>query len=275
MKISILFLVVITCLTLSCKDDDSVNSNDPIAKTVRLINDDTFGAILTDSDGRSLYFYSKDTKETSECLDGCREAWPIFFKNNLTFDAGLDASDFGTITRTDGPQQTTYKGWPLYYYAGDISSGETFGNQINNIWFIAKPDFTIMYVISQLTGHDGNNYRGDYTLGSGDTFYITNIMGRTLYTNTNDTNNSNNFTKPDFSNNDIWPIVELNLDEVPSILNADDFGFINVFGRTQLTFRDWPLYYFGQDSLRGDNKGISFPAPGVWPIANLSTEIAL
>jgi len=274
MKKSILVLFVAVSLALGCQSDDSGSSNDPEPNAVRLVSDSAFGEILTDSEGRTLYYYSKDTKTTSECLDGCREAWPIFFANNLTLDAGLNASDFGTITRPDGPQQTTYMGWPLYYFASDINPGDTNGDQVNDIWYIAKPDYSIMFVLSQLTGHDGNNYRGDYTLGNGDTFYITDIMGRTMYTFSGDSNNTNTFTAPDFSNNDIWPIVALDLDKVPSILNNNEFGFINIFGRTQLTFRGWPLYYFGQDIVRGDNKGISFPTPGVWPIANVSTEIA-
>ena len=44
-------------------------------------------------------------------------------------------------------------------------------------------------------------------------------------------------------------------------------GSIEVFGRVQLTYNGWPLYYFGQDGqTRGFNKGISFPTPGVWPV---------
>jgi len=46
-------------------------------------------------------------------------------------------------------------------------------------------------------------------------------------------------------------------------LNNSDFGTINVFGRTQLTYKEWSLYYFGQDSERRDNKEISFPTPDV------------
>ena len=53
-----------------------------------------------------------------------------------------------------------------------------------------------------------------------------------------------------------------------------DLRGIDVYGKTQLTYKGWPLYYFGQDANRGDNKGISFPAPGVWPIANTETTIA-
>ena len=57
-------------------------------------------------------------------------------------------------------------------------------------------------------------------------------------------------------------------------MNKDDFGMINVHGQDQLTYKGWPLYYFGQDSERGDNKGVSVPSPGVWPIINNATADA-
>ena len=90
----------------------------------------------------------------------------------------------------------------------------------------------------------------------------------------NDTRNTNNFTAADFSNNGVWPIVEITLNKAPSILNEAGFGTIDVFGRTQLTYKGWPLYYFGQDTARGDNKGVSVPNPGVWPIINVNTAPA-
>jgi predicted lipoprotein with Yx(FWY)xxD motif len=271
----LLLLLILTTLLQGCVNNDDNDPVEPILNAIRLATNATFGQILTDADGNSLYFFSKDTKDNSECLGGCRDIWPVFFVENLTVDNGLDILDFATITRTDGALQTTYKGWPLYYFSNDAAAGDTNGNQVNNIWYVAKPDYSLMYVTAQLTGHDGNNYMSDYTAGDGSTFYITDIDGRTLYTFSNDTNNTNNFTAPDFSNNTVWPIAEISLDKIPSILNASDFGTIDVFGRTQLTYKGWPLYYFGQDAQRGDNKGVSFPVPGgVWPIANTDTPVA-
>ena len=279
MKKSILFLFLLSTLTLfqSCNDnnDDPYNPEpEPTENAIKLADNATFGKILTDSDGITLYFFSKDTKLSSECIDGCLNIWPIFYTENITVDSGLNTEDFATITRTDGSKQTTYKGWPLYYFASDANAGETKGNEVNNVWYVAKPDYSLMYANSQLVGHDNKNYTSDYTEGEGNTFYITDIDGRTLYTFKNDTNNTNNFTNEDFSNNGVWPIAEISLDKIPSVLNNEDFGTINVYGKTQLTYRGWPLYYFGQDAVRGDNKGISFPAPGVWPIANIDTPTA-
>ena len=239
--------------------------------TLKLAEDETFGKILTDSEGASLYFFSLDSKDTSECSDGCLNAWPIFYNEDIVVDEGLDLADFATIERTDGAKQTTYKGWPLYYFAGDSASGDTSGDGVNDVWYIAKPDYSVMYVSSQLVGHDGVNYLDDYSEGDGRSFYITDGEGRTLYGFVQDTNNNNNYTNPDFSNDLVWPIFEIDLERVPSILDPADFGAIDVFGKTQLTYKGWPMYYFGQDEARGDNKGISFPGPGIWPILNIDT----
>lgn len=255
-------------------DPQQMDDPEPEVNAVKLADNSTFGKILTDADGMSLYFFSLDTKDTSECLDGCLDAWPVFYEETITADAGLNTSDFATIDRTDGTKQTTYKGWPLYYFASDSAAGDTNGDDVNNVWYIAKPDYSLMYVRTQLVGHDGLNYLEDYTEGEGATSYITDIDGNTLYIFINDTKDTNNFTNPDFSNNAVWPIAEITLDKIPSILSDGDFGTIDVFGRTQLTYKGWPLYYFGQDTARGDNKGISFPFPGVWPIANIDTPMA-
>lgn len=273
MKKTIYAIVVLFTFLQSCSKDTPVYQA-PMANAIKLSNNATLGSILTDSVGKSLYFFSKDTKDTSVCLNGCKDIWPVFYAENLTADAGLNLADFATITRTDGVKQTTYKGWPLYYFANDNVTGDTNGNDVNNIWYVAKPDYSLMYAKAQLKGHDGNNYTSNYAAGSEETSYIVDIEGRTLYTFKKDKNNTNNFTASDFSNNAVWPIAEITLDKIPSILNNGDFGTIDVFGRTQLTYKGWPLYYFGQDTQRGDNKGISFPAPGVWPIANVDTVVA-
>lgn len=255
-------------------DDPVDDPPPPVESTVKLTDNTTFGSIITDSEGLTLYFFSLDTRDTSECTLECLDAWPVFYEQDITVDEGLNASDFATIDRSDGAKQTTYKGWPLYYFASDSASGDTNGDGVNNVWYVSKPDLSLMYVTAQLVGHDDKNYLGDYTEGEGATFYIVDIDGRTLYIFINDTNNTNNYTQSDFSNNAVWPIAEITLDKIPSILDNGDFGSIDVFGRTQLTYKGWPLYYFGQDVVRGDNKGISFPAPGVWPIANIDLAVA-
>lgn len=280
MKKSILLLFVWASLLSSCSSDDTdpQPNPEPEVNTVQLSTDATFGNILTDSKGMSLYFFSRDSKGESVCNDGCKTAWPVFFTENLTLDQGLEASDFGEVTRADGDKQTTYKGWPLYYFANDNSPGDTKGDKVGDNWYIAKPDYSLMYVEAQLVGKDaeGNdqNFKSDYTPGDELTFYITSSKGRTLYTFKNDLKDDNSFTAEDFSNNSVWPVFNVDIDKLPSILDPNDFGTIDVFGASQLTYKGRPLYYFGEDIDRGDNYGINFPAAGIWPIANTDTTVA-
>ncbi|MDB2606224.1 hypothetical protein N9Y48_00450 [Zobellia sp.] len=254
-------------------DDDPVVEN-----SVRLEVDANFGTVMTNSEGFTLYFFAPDSKGDSNCLGGCATTWPPFHSNDLSLDDGLDANYFGSITRSDGTEQTTYKGWPLYLFSNDASPGDINGDGSGGVWFVAKPDYSVMLTRSQLVGRDsdGNetNLTSSFEEGEEQTFYITDASGNTLYHFSNDSNATNNFTNEDFSNNGAFPIFYTDLQNVPSVLNTDDFGAIDVFGEAQLTYKGWPLYKFGGDENRGDNFGTGIPSAGVWPIVNLETEIS-
>lgn len=280
-KTSILIAIAaISCAFLtSCSKDDNKDTNNPespVAK-VQVSADATLGKVLTDSAGRTLYFFTKDAGDTSTCTGGCLAVWPVFYNADLALkDTSLHAADFGTITRRDGTKQTTYKGWPLYYYVKDTLPKLTLGEKVGNIWYVAKPDYTVMLVNAQLVGADGNNYTSTYTKGDEITQYVTDAWGRTLYAFSPDKFKKNTFTNADFSNNPTWPVYESDVFKfAPSLLNKTDFDTIHVSGHVQLTFKGWPLYYFGADAkTRGKNKGVSVPGPGVWPVVNNNSTTA-
>lgn len=235
---------------------------------VKLADNANLGQVLTDADGNALYFFTKDARpDSSACVGGCLSAWPVFYVNNPSVGAGLDAADFGSFQRADGSMQSTYKSWPLYYFAGDNAPGDANGEGVNNIWYVAKPDYSIMLINNTLTGANGVTYTSEYLPGVEEVQYFVDAYGRTLYVFMNDNYNDNNFTASDFGNNGVWPIYEEGLQGLPSALDESLFGLIDVFGRQQLTYKGWPLYYFGQDTQRGANKGVSVPVPGVWPVA--------
>jgi uncharacterized surface protein with fasciclin (FAS1) repeats/predicted lipoprotein with Yx(FWY)xxD motif len=235
---------------------------------VKLVDANSLGTIVASNDSMTLYFFTKDVNDTSVCVDGCIANWPAFYTSGLFLPEGLDHDDFGSFKRPDGSMQSTYKGWPLYYFANDAQPGDVTGEGVNDVWFVAKPDYTIMLMDNQLVGNDGKNYTGDYTEGEEIVQYFTDDKGYTLYTWINDANNTNKFTNEDFSNNNIWPIYEESEVIVPSTLDSDMFGVIDVYGRNQMTYNGWPLYYFGTDDMmRGSTKGVSVPVPGVWPVA--------
>jgi predicted lipoprotein with Yx(FWY)xxD motif len=272
-------LLLVLIFVISCKDDDNLPPDVDASGEVQLATNATFGAILADGNGTTLYYFTRDVSGVSACAGGCLNTWPVYYSENLTTGTGLNTADFGTITRDDGTMQTTYKGWPLYYYSSTSdgiieAEGATGGQGVNNVWYVVKPTYSLMIADAQLAGHDGKNYKSDYTEGDGVTKYFTDAMGRTLYIFKNDTKDTNNFTNGDATHDAIWPIFYVELEDLPSAMDIDDFGEITVLGQQQLTYKGWPLYYFGQDAQRGENKGISFPAPAVWPIANFDTAEA-
>lgn len=270
--------VLLIFIAVGCNKDDDNAATQPAAKDVNLATNPALGSILTDKDGRTLYYFANDATSTNNCTGNCELIWPVFNVENLTaqkLGTGLDIADFATITTTSGKKQLTYKGRPLYYYAPALNGqnvqeapGLTGGENIGGVWYVAKPDYTITFTNAQLVGHDGKNYTAAYAEGNEKTLYFTDAKGITLYTFKNDRENKNNFTAADFSNNGVWPVYETDKVVVPSALNKSLFGSITVFGRKQLTYKGWPLYYFGQDNrVMGSNKGVSFPMPGgIWPV---------
>lgn len=267
-KATIAYCLLMLLIMAACSKNDNP-SGPPVAQNnVLLSSNANFGNILTDSLGKSLYFFSIDADGNSGCTGGCVTNWPIFYEENLSLANGLDDSDFASITRTDGQKQTTYKGWPLYYFAGDTKAGEVNGDKVGDVWFVAKPDYTVMLAKTQLVGKDGANYDSTSTPGTSATSYLTDDWGRTLYSYSPDSFNVNKWTKADFSNDAFWPLFQgTEVKSVPSVLSKADFATIDVFGKTQFTYKGWPMYYFGGDALtRGKTLGVSVPVPGVWPV---------
>jgi len=191
---------------------------------------------LTDDNGMTLYYFTLDTNGQSACYGGCADAWPVFYAASVTVSDPLKASDFDTITRTDGSKQTTYKGWPLYYWAQDKAAGDMTGEGVHKVWYILKvPAYTVMIATNKL----GN--------------YLVDGTGNTLYWFTKDKVNMSACTGGCIQ---AWPAFTADSVVVPSALNASDFGTLSRSdGTAQVTFKGYPLYYWAKDKMRGDVTG--------------------
>lgn len=97
------------------------------------------GTYLTDGRGMTLYSFAKDKPGASACSGNCIKNWPAYSAGKVEPMAGMNAQDFGTITREDGTRQTTYKGYPLYYFIKDQKPGDTNGQGVIGAWFVVDP----------------------------------------------------------------------------------------------------------------------------------------
>jgi len=278
-------LLALACMALvftACKKNSAEEPKPepvPQKKGIQLASSTTFGTVLTDKDGKTLYFFASDVAGTPTCSGGCEAIWPLYYSADASTDPNLNKADVGEVTRADGRKQSTYRGYPLYYYASDAAAGEIKGDGVGGIWFVAKPDYSLMIANAQLIGANTKSYTSAYVEGTGNTKYFTDAFGRTLYAFAPDKNGVNNYTKGT-TQEGIWPVYQSEVLIAPSVIAKTDLGVITVaaIGKKQLTYKGWPLYYFASDAKRGDNKGITVPgtaAPGsVWPYVYTTTAVA-
>jgi len=85
--------------------------------------------VLTNAKGFTLYSFAPDTPAASKCYGSCAAYWPPV-TGTAAASPGVPGR-VGTIERTDGSEQLTYNGHPLYTYIGDAAPGQARGNNLN------------------------------------------------------------------------------------------------------------------------------------------------
>jgi predicted lipoprotein with Yx(FWY)xxD motif len=106
-------------------------SSSPPAATSTGLKTMTIGGItvLTNAKGFTLYSFAPDTPAASKCYGSCAVYWPPV-TGTAAANPGVPGR-VGTIKRTDGSEQLTYNGHPLYTYIGDSAPGQARGNNLN------------------------------------------------------------------------------------------------------------------------------------------------
>jgi predicted lipoprotein with Yx(FWY)xxD motif len=102
-----------------------------------------FGSVLVDGHGRSLYLFERDRNGKSNCYGGCAGEWPPLIASGKPHaKPGVKAALLRRTKRHDGRWQVTYRGHPLYTFAGDTSKGQTNGEGLDDFggrWYLVSP----------------------------------------------------------------------------------------------------------------------------------------
>jgi len=219
------------------------------ALTVTLQVSPFVGTYLADATGRTLYTYGNDlpgdchTPPVSNCVTDCLISWPIFPAGARVLAAGLDDAAFGAIHRDDGTWQTTYYGWPIYYYKTDLLLGQVAGQGKAKTWHIVekKPP-------------------GVFIMKPGSFKYLADSAGHTLYVSAADqagtalTDPVSNCSGSCLST--FEPFHETNFSVVSSLLNADFGSFVRPGKNSiQVAYKGMPLYRAATDLKSGDMNG--------------------
>ena len=269
--LSVGFLFLLGLGAVGCQKDATAPTVDPDAvATVKVGTSATLGPYLTDAAGNALYFLARDVDGANTCASAaCLPMWPVYYDATLKVPTALRAEDFATKTTADGRLQTTYKGWPLYYYAPTTNGtntreapGLTGGNGVGGVWHVFNPGYGVV-LASKLVEDKTTHVVANKT-------YLTDARGRTLYVFAKDqASPATQATNCTGGCATVWPAAYLNAPAAPSTLRAADFGTLTrdqapttgPYGTTtgtreQLTYKGRPLYYYaGDNAARGRIEG--------------------
>ncbi|MFN8518117.1 MAG: hypothetical protein U0667_01725 [Chloroflexota bacterium] len=105
------------------------------------------GTFLVDADGRTLYYFTKDTAPGASVCEagGCLENWPVYGPaEGQGFAPGEGVTGvLASFVRADGATQATYDGRPLYYFVGDQAAGDVTGQGVGDVWYVAAVDGSV------------------------------------------------------------------------------------------------------------------------------------
>lgn len=121
---------------------------------VQVRSQSDLGEILVGPEEMTLYMFDNDEGGESTCYDQCAEAWPpLTVDDEADATAGADvAAELGTTERDDGSLQVTAAGHPLYYFASDEEPGDASGQGVNDVWFVLRPDGSVVRSAGSPTG---------------------------------------------------------------------------------------------------------------------------
>ena len=96
--------------------------------------------ILSNSQGMTLYYRTSDAPPARVCSASCASTWPPFIVSGSAAPTSTTTLPGKLTTMTDANgKQVAYNGHPLYTFSGDTAPGQTTGNGIAGIWFVATP----------------------------------------------------------------------------------------------------------------------------------------
>jgi predicted lipoprotein with Yx(FWY)xxD motif len=224
---------------------------------VEVASDPALGEFLVDGEGMTLYMFTKDEPNVSNCADQCLEAWPpLLAEGEIRAGEGVEDSLFGEADLPDGSKIVTYNEMPLYYWVNDKAPGDTTGQGVNDVWYVVSPEGEMIDtpVSSDTSSMDDNavvvNVATDPTLGE----ILVDGEGMVLYMFTKDEPNVSNCAGQCL---EAWPPLVAK-GEVKAGEGVEDalFGEADLpDGSKIVTYNEMPLYYWVNDKEPGQTTG--------------------
>ncbi len=130
---------------------------------VRSASNATLGAtVLVDAQGMTLYRLSGEEHGRLICTSAaCVASWHPLIAPAAGV-SGASIGSLGTLKRPEGTEQVTYKGLPLYTFAGDKAPGQANGQGLKDVgvWSAISPGSTGVSASKSSAGGEGSGESG-------------------------------------------------------------------------------------------------------------------
>jgi predicted lipoprotein with Yx(FWY)xxD motif len=227
--------------------NQTTTNNNQTTKTVsvNIARNQMYGNILADSNGRTLYMFMKDDLNKSNCYNQCATNWPpLIAESAPSAGEGVASSLLSLTTRTDGKQQVTYNGKPLYYWINDKANGDTNGQNVNKVWFVVTADGAPIQTDVVVSVTSSSKFGKILVDGTGWTLYMFTV-------------DATNTSKCYGDCAQKWPPL-LTVGK-PVAAPGTTASLISTTkrndGTEQVTYNGLPLYYWWKDQKPGDTLG--------------------
>jgi predicted lipoprotein with Yx(FWY)xxD motif len=100
--------------------------------------------VLTDAQGKTLYYFTADSATQSACSGNCAQMWPpLLFLGSGGLTSSTSLAGKLSVQIDANACQVEYNGHPLYVFSGDTAPGQTNSEGLFGMWFVATPSLAV------------------------------------------------------------------------------------------------------------------------------------
>jgi predicted lipoprotein with Yx(FWY)xxD motif len=100
--------------------------------------------VLTNAKGLTLYYFTADSATRSALSRNCLQVWPpLLFTGSGGPTSSTSLTGKLSVQMDINGKQIEYNGHPLYTFSGDSAPGQTNGEGLYGVWFVATPNLAV------------------------------------------------------------------------------------------------------------------------------------
>ena len=99
--------------------------------------------VLTNVQGKTLYYSTADSATQPTCSSSCAQVWlPLLFTGSGVPTSSPSLAGKLSVQMDANGSHVEYNGHPLYTFSRDTAPGQTNGEGLFGMWFVATPNLS-------------------------------------------------------------------------------------------------------------------------------------